>query len=996
MRILKNNAAIAVGVIAITAVSLGACSQGSNNSDSVTVEGNVALAYVKRPTSTLGNPTDSIMTGSGGDLYMRDKSSPSATETNVTGSLTQGAGDVSDPEVSFDGKKLLFAMRCAAQSASACRDPNNTGASDTRWRVWEYDTVSKQSRRVLCDATVPGDDVDPAYLPDGRIVFVSNRQEGTKKQMQAQGITPYTYVDEYEREQVTALHVMNSDGSNCKQISFNQSHDRNPTVLATGEIMYSRWDHVGARNQFTIFKINPDGTNPFPVYGAHSPGNSYLHPREMADGRVLSTVMPLSRTREGGSLEIIDPVHYSDNDSQNDGGPTPPPNQLGQTAGQFQAAKLLFPSEPDSDLQAMRGGGISRFGRYSTPYPLRDGTNRALVVFTPSQSVQQLNALGAMETVEGPPQYGIYMLDLNGKTLRPVVLPQTGFYFSDPVPLQARAVPASKGNFVPDPTIGTGLGLLDVNTVYDTDRLQRMGNAVLASGESIPQASGRPNIAALKQPGNSAFDDRVARFFRITKAVPTPPGLSREAIGETENEMQQIVGYGVIEPDGSIRAKVPADTPILITALDKEGRAFTPHTNWIQAREGERRFCKGCHSSRLSTTNPSGGNFLNDPASVGVHPGGTATTTMAQTRGALDVNYASLKRDPDFSDFWTGQYNTQNGTSITSQTAITLGYNLLTTAAPTIKGPGSCATTWTKDCSIAINFPDHVQPILTAKCASCHSGATPAAGIDLSDTLAGATGRVTGYDELLIGDPLLGANGLPVISIDADGDVRIERESASVQEGSARASRLIERIFEQTLKAGAVQSTQRLFCRAGGTGCTTVNGTTAPWQNHVGQAWSLNASERRLVTEWADLGAQYFNDPFDGSGNVRSAAAALSEAVFGCRVQPILQANCTSCHQPFGGNGSSGGAPNANFVANRFVLTGNADADFSVTASMVTNLGNPDASLLLLKPSRISTDTPPHANLAGTAPPSAVAVMPVGSANYNTLSEWIAGTLTCP
>ena len=209
MGILNKNTAIALGVTAITMVFLGACTQGAGNSDSVTVEGNVSIAYVKRPVSTLGNPTDAIMTGSGGDLYIRDKSSPSGTEINVTAAMTQGQGDVSDPEVSFDGTKILFAMH----------------RNGERWGVWEYDTVGKSLRKISCDAAVAGDDVDPAYLPDGRIVFVSDRQEGTKKLMQAQGITPYTYVDEYEREQVTALHVMNSDGSNCKQISFNQSHD---------------------------------------------------------------------------------------------------------------------------------------------------------------------------------------------------------------------------------------------------------------------------------------------------------------------------------------------------------------------------------------------------------------------------------------------------------------------------------------------------------------------------------------------------------------------------------------------------------------------------------------------------------------------------------------------------------------------------------------------------------------------------------------------------
>jgi len=939
---------IVLGAMAGVVAGLVAC---TSKTDSITVDGDVAIAYVKRPVSALGNPTDAVVTGQGGDLYIREKSSPSAPESNVTGSYTQGQGDVSDPEVSYDGNKLLFAMR---------------GPNDARWSIWEHDISRRQLRRISCDAAVQGDDVDPAYLPDGRIVFVSNRQEGTRRQMLAQGITPYTYVDEYEREATTALHVMNSDGTNCRQISFNQSHDRNPTVLRTGEIMFSRWDHVGERNQFTVFKVNPDGTNLFVVYGAHSPGNSYLHPREMPDGRVLSTAMPLSGTREGGSLEIIDINNYSDRDAP--GTSNPPPNQLGEQAGQFQATRLVFPNLPASEHEVMRGRGVSPLGRYSTPYPLWDGSGRALVVFTPSQPVQTINAIGQPVTVEGTPRYGIYMFDLGAKTLRPVVLPQDGFYFSDPVAIQPRPVPQVKNDFVPDTTIGAGLGLFDVNTVYDTDRLERMGNSVLAGGESIPRAAGVPDIASLKLPGTLAFANRVARFFRITKAVPTPAGLNREVIGETEFEMQQIVGYGVIEPDGSIRAKVPSDTPVAITALDSQGRAFTPHTHWIQAREGERRFCKGCHSSRLGTTNPNGGTFLNDPAVVGIHPGGTSSTTMAQTRAAdpNDPSYANLKRDPSYADFWTTQYSP----GATPQSPITLAYGA--GATPSIKGPASCNTTWSaSDCAIVINYADHIQPILTAKCTSCHSGASAGAGLDLSDTMAGAFGRVTSYQELLVGDPLLDANGQPIITIDDDGEVRIERESPPVGPGSARGSRLIERIFERSLKADVSNATRRAFCRAGGVSCFNA----ATWTDHSG---FTNVSERRLISEWIDIGAQYYNDAFDGSGNVRSAAAQLSESVFAAQVQPVLQANCASCHQP------SNGA----FTANRFVLTGNTQADFSATASMVTNLGAPDNSLLLFRPSRSATDIPPH--------PGATAVLPAASPTYCTLRRWIAPALACP
>ena len=935
-----------VGMVA----GLAACTGGSS-SDSVTVEGNVAVAYVKRPDSALGNPTDAVVTGQGGDLYMRDKSSPSAAETNLTGSYTMGQGDVNHPNVSFDGTKIVFAMR---------------GPMDANWSIWEYDSVSKATpRRIACDAAFQGDDTEPAYLPDGRIVFTSNRQETTKSQMQAQGTaqglspTSYTYVDEYDREQTTVLHVMNSDGSNCHQISFDQSHDRNPTVLSTGEILYSRWDHVGERNQFTVFKVNPDGTNLFVVYGAHSPGNSYMQPRELPDGRLIATLMPLSGTREGGSLEIIDHKNYSDIDQP---GSNAPANQLGQQAGQYQVSQWLFPTAPAAQHGAMRERDVSPLGRYRNPYPLWDGTNRVLVVFTASQPTPGTDPMGNPIMVEGTPRYGIYMLDLASKTLRPVVLPQDGFYFAHPVALQARPKPTVIGQFTPDTTIPAGFGLFDVHTVYDTDDKQRMGNAVLAQSESIPRANGQPDIASLMTPGTPQFANRVARFFRITKAVPTPSGMNRNVLGETEFEMQQIVGYGLVEPDGSIRAHVPADTAINITVLDSNGRQFIEHTHWIQAREGERRFCKGCHSSRLTTTNPIPG----------------AAATMAETRASGDANYSNLAGSPTYTDYWTPVRNTQNGTNITPQAPISITYSGL--SASPVKGPASCATTWSaKDCAIVINFPDHIQPILAAKCASCHSGVNAAAGLDLSATMSGEFARTMGYQSLMVGNPLLDANGQPIITINEDGELMIAREVPPATPGDARGSRLIERLFEQPLLASASSTSRRAFCRASGSAC--VNGAT--YQDHT---TILNASEKRIITEWIDIGGTYSNDPYSG-GTLRSVAAQLSESVFACKVQPILQTNCASCHQPFGGNGTSGGPANPSFAPSRFVLTGNTPADFGVTATMVTNIAAPDSSLLLLRPSRSITDAPPH---PGTTP-----VLPSGLANYNSIKAWIAGTLTC-
>ena len=926
---------------------VAACNGTSTDTESVTVEGDVAVAYVKRPVATLGNPTDAITFTAGGDLFIREKSSPSAPEINITSGETQGEGDVSDPEVSYDGSKLLFSMRRNATE---------------NWSVWEYDVARGSLTQIPCTTggtTPPGDDVDPAYLPDGRIVFVSNRQEKSRQLMTQQGLTAFAYLDEYERERTTTLHVMDGDGRNCRQISVNQSHDRNPTVLQSGEIMYSRWDHVGERNQFSIFFTNPDGTNLFVFYGAHSPGNSYLHPRELPNGQVISTLMPLSGTNEGGALMQIDIRNFSENCE-------PGPGVARGCRGQSQptARTINF------------GMGISRYGRFSTPYPLWDGTNRALVAWSPSCAAVNvakcptvLNPLtGEREAEESTPVYGIYMLNLGDKTMRPVVTAPAGQAVLDPVAIQARPVPNQISDKVLDSTLSaktsqlgtTGVGVLNVKSVYDTDSQGRMGAAVLVSGESIPMLAGIPDIARLKDPLLTRAEDRPARFIRITKAVPTQRGISRAAIGETEFEMQQILGYAEVEPDGSFKIEVPADVPIAITALDKDGRGFTPHTSWIQVRPGETRTCNGCHSPRR-------GNAINAVPIAGTHPNTLANMrpadpgeSMAETRTRLYPSVLQLKADLEYQDVWTDTPNTgaTTGTSITIRyTGNPSAADDLTTAAPATTGPNRGI----------IDYPTHIQPLWdkartnpaggTYACITCHNNPDPStpssAGLDLRSGTSGS-GRFVSYDELLIGDPILDGNGQPVIDV-VDNELVVRREEAQVISGESRASHLTEVLFNQELRSA----------RSLG---TTNHGTM------------LNRAEKRLVAEWIDLGAQYYNSARDSSGALRGVTG-LSESVFNTTVHPILLNRCASCHQAVGQPGTGGGT---GFVGRRFVLTGQAEGDFNVTLSMVGDVSTPATSELLRRPASDGI-SPAHGQAVGGGP-----VMPaVGDPDYNAICNWI-------
>lgn len=970
MHFQKLNTRVASSVATLLlAAGLAGCDSNSGDSlaiaDSGKPLGEFKIAYVKRSNDSIGNPIDAGRFRAGGDLFIRDLSAGAAEETNITGGLTKVNGDVSDIEVSYDGTRIIFSM---------CFD-------DQTWDIWEYNVETGELRAVIADDAIAdlGDDHDPVYLPDGRIVFSSNRQTRSAFLQFQQGVPrPYKYRDESQREATSVLHVMDSDGSNVRQLSFNQSHDRNPTVLRDGRIMYTRWDHFGNRDHMPIYTMNPDGSDVNLLYGAFSGINSFVHPREMANGKVLSTAMPIADTFEGGALMAIDVDNFLENNQRapvDTSAPGFDPNLLPAEGveGQQQVTFNLINTNK----------GISGGGRYSAPHPLWDGSNRALVAWTPSQPDEEAtNPLtGELEVKEGPPVYGLYMLNLNDKSQQPIVLPKIGSGQSivEGVAIQPRS-PADVPAVLEDPDrsgdlTDRGMALLNVKSVYDTDALGSMGEGLLVGNEAIPQlpapaGDSRATIAdinQLKDP-TSVFRSnpatrRPARFVRVTKAVPTPDAMNKDAISANDMEMQRIVGYSEVQPDGSVKVEVPAETPIAVSVLDDQGRAIQIHTNWLNLQRGEQLTCNGCHSPRR-------GEAINNAQFTGNHPNTTAAglategETMADTRGRLNPADLQLSQDILFRDFWS------DATTPTPPEAdITIDYAQLTTPVP-VDG--------------LINYTEHIQPLWDNSCVSCHSSGSPAAGLDLSATLdisPGGNGRMASYNGLTVGAPLTGPDG-GITVVEEAGNIDVPRNPAIVEQGSSadgsRASRLIELIYGEELRADQ------------GLAGDTI---------HAGL---LNASERRLVTEWVDLGAQYGNTPFqrapnnpDGSlgqlllGTFRAKAPLLDVAEFTENVYPILRERCADCHQPQG-DASQLAPAAANLGPGAYILTGDIRGDLNITLAMIGDNTDPAATPLLARAASNGAEgNPVHPLIFSEA--GQVPALSADSADYQTLFDWISG-----
>jgi hypothetical protein len=982
---------------AVGILSLSACGGGSKSaSNTVTVQGDVPIAYAKR-VNTIGlNPTNGAPTAPGGDLMIREKSSPSAPEHDITAQFTLGKGDASTPEVSWDGKKILFSMRCPSSNAVTI---GGVAACTNHWNIWEYDMTTGgltggTFRRIT--SSTGDDDIHPVYLPAGQgIVFTSNRQTESMPN-QALGHSYYA-LDEYERERVFNLHTMALDGSAITQISFNQSHDRNPVIRPNGQIMFSRWDHVGGRNHFKVFTVNPDGTDMFVLYGSHSDGNSFLHPRDMDPtgkyaGFLTADVMPLQRTQEGGALMLVDAAHYSE---QN----TPANPSVPATGGEVQA----------TTQQINIDEGLSMYGRVTAPYPLWDGTNRVLMSYRPCEvtkngvvvSCTTLTAAeitllqdtnrplseSALDPVQNnvPPPYAVYMFDPANQSMLPVATPPAGFMYVDPVAIQARTEPATSSPAALDSTLASQhLGTLDVRSVYDTDGLGRMGAQMLVAADQtgtcttlIPQTTPvdvndtRASVAdidRMKDPADVAYNCAPARFIRAVRAVAPPTDMMkmRSSLGETDFEAQQVLGYAPIEPDGSFKLNVPADTPIALAVVDSQGRALQTHTNWIQVRPGERRTCDGCHSPRRGAPINSGAIVNTVPTGwlasmASAHQSGE---TMADTHVRLDPTAATLKADMVSTDIWAD--TTQ--ASVTARPAVTLRFTGNPLASDDLVTPVPV--------SGVINYPQHIQPLWTRDrgantCTSCHNISDHT---DLSATIGG-DGRVVSYDRLMIGDPQLDSSGRPEISFD-DGVPMLVLQDALVNTaasegeavGLARKSRLIEILSGQSLMSDDAAKASH-----------PNPPSTAPDHSKM-----LNRAELRLLAEWIDTGGKYYNDPFDPASGTR-IVPTLDEDSFIASVYPIIESTCAGCHMAHGSTNTPTGA--TSFTNNRYVLTGDPDGDWGVTMTMVSDTCHPPVDYLLARPSTI-----PHPDGATS---QTTAVLPANSANYATIANWIAaGCLT--
>jgi len=174
------------------------------------------------------------------------------------------------PEISFDGKSLLFTAR------QKQNDP---------WQIWEMNLGNGKIRKVTSS---PKDCIDPAYLPSGRIVFSRLAESSRQK-----------------REH--ALFTCNPDGTDSRQITFNPVNYLASTVLRDGRLLAISNRIYPDPGNVMLTVLRPDGTKADMFYKGTTGSILQGRVRETLDGRLIF----IESEKAGSEKGIVKTISYN-------------------------------------------------------------------------------------------------------------------------------------------------------------------------------------------------------------------------------------------------------------------------------------------------------------------------------------------------------------------------------------------------------------------------------------------------------------------------------------------------------------------------------------------------------------------------------------------------------------------------------------------------------------------------------------------------------------
>ena len=452
-------------------------------------------------------------------------------------------GDFVSPELSFDAGTIFFAYteNSTAGGPAQFIDPART--LENTYHLFRVQ-ADGSGLEQLTDG--PMNDVDPTVLPNGRLVFVSERRGGCGRSAADRNYT---------------LHGMAADGGDMVRLSHHETNEWQPSVDRHGRILYTRWD-IWDRGYFqamNVWSTYPNGSDGRALLANYFEGNDPC-PNATMDVRSIPGSGKLMGTASSyfeqsyGALIVIDPSI---------------PDDL-----QMTRLERLTPEQPFAWREMSRYTGPLDYG---TPWPLAELF--CLAVYDSDSAIRR-----------GPENnYGIYLVDAFGN--KELLYRDPKISCLSPIPMRPRRKP---------PIVFRGAsGVVQAGLETPT-----------RGPEAVPMATvGLANVyrSYYPMPEDMRIDKlrvvQVAYKSVIGRNIPVT-GYGEDTGHDKGGRL--VLGTVPVEDDGSAYFRMPAGVPVYFQAVGDDGLAVQTMRSVTYAQPGERLFCLGCHEPQQAAPAPAG------------------------------------------------------------------------------------------------------------------------------------------------------------------------------------------------------------------------------------------------------------------------------------------------------------------------------------------------------------------------------------------------------
>jgi hypothetical protein len=477
---------------------------------------------------------------------------------------TLGPGWHWRPDVSFDGRRVLFCFRPADQKTFHLYEVGVDGAG----------------LRQLTDADY--DDMDPIYLPDGGIAFMTTRGN--------------SYARCVVGHPSTLLARCDADGQNIYILSGGGEPEYTPALLPDGRILYTRWEYTD-KDLFhiqSLWTVNPDGTGTSVFWGNQSYWPDLLMEARPIPGsrRVMFGAHGHHEVYWGGVgiLDITEGFNYPD----------------GLTKVTQELPWIEVGNGPAERMETDRYHSSGVYGGYKSPYPL---SNELFLV-----SIRRSMPTQVYQTRTNASRFKLFLMDIYGNR---ELIYEGAYHLLYGMPVRPRAVPPVLPDRVAWPGPQHAWQPVPPGVLYSADIFQ---NVPLA--DELRQKARYLRILNLD---NTTFT--LGKKIQDADNPSCQPHMhAGPPMSLTVNDgIKRVLGTVPIGPDGSVSFEAPPNTALHFQILDDQHRALHTMRSFTNLMPGEVRGCVGCHEQHSRTPAVALGTlaaYAGSPAQITPYPWG--------------------------------------------------------------------------------------------------------------------------------------------------------------------------------------------------------------------------------------------------------------------------------------------------------------------------------------------------------------------------------------